>query len=174
MNPVLIKEQLAPASGACDFSVLTLNTFRRVELFASGVTVTTDDTEPRMTFYVAGSEIVTGYRWAVDVGHSGGTSANTGADDAASFIGLCKADATTWGVGNASTEGFDLEMNIWMPGDTALYKMASWRMFHTDPAGLSNRTTGVGVMDNAAAIDGIKLYGDSNLTAGRVKLIGYA
>jgi hypothetical protein len=56
----------APSSNVFAMTGLTLTTYKKLCLEMSGVTVTTDGTDIRLTFYVATVEITgTSYQWQV-------------------------------------------------------------------------------------------------------------
>jgi hypothetical protein len=162
----------APTAGVFDFPSLTLTGYTAIQIVASGVTVTTDGTDPRLTFYVAAAEIVTGYRWGMQSASSGAAGNDDGAPADAN-IRLCSNDAN-WDVGNAAGEAFGCVITVDDPLSTALYKKAFWEVAYTGPTGVTITANGGGIMENAGAIDGLKLSGSSNLTAGKVRVLGLA
>jgi hypothetical protein len=160
----------APTAGAFTFAVLDLSTYKRVRLIIADVTVTTDGTDPRLTFYIGGVEIVAGYAWAYDSISSSSTF-NTDSASGAVAILLTGNDGN-WDVGNAAAESFGAIIDVPHPASVALYKRAFVNSYEIGPTGQSFRNGGVGKLDNAGAIDGFKISGTSNLTAGRVRILG--
>jgi hypothetical protein len=143
----------APSSGVFDFPSLTLTGYKVLRVVISAVTVTTDGTDPRMTFYVGGSEITgTAYRWLTRSVSTSGTGNLDGASGQAS--GLLMGNDANFDIGNASTKSFSAVVTVNAPTDTAI------------------TVSGVFLMENAGAIDGLKVGGTSNLVAGKVRVLG--
>jgi hypothetical protein len=167
----LIDSLNAPTSGVFDFPSLTLTGYKVLRVELSGITVTTDGTDVRLTFYVGGVEITAGYSWIVRSISTSATANPDSATGAASML-LVGNDAN-WDVGNASTEALGGVVSVDSPVSTALYKRASFQIYAVGPTGNAPTTMGVGQMDNAGAITGLKIGGTSNLTAGKVRVLGY-
>jgi hypothetical protein len=161
----------APSSGVFDFPSLTLTGYKVLRVVISAVTVTTDGTDPRMTFYVGGSEITgTAYRWLTRSVSTSGTGNLDGASGQAS--GLLMGNDANFDIGNASTKSFSAVVTVNAPTDTALYKQATVESFGIGPTGNAITVSGVFLMENAGAIDGLKIGGTSNLVAGKVRVLG--
>jgi hypothetical protein len=58
------------------------------------------------------------------------------------------------------------------PTNTSIHKRAMFTSQMLGPTGNVHVQPGVGVMANAGAIDGLKISGTSNLTAGKVIILG--
>jgi hypothetical protein len=161
----------APASNVFDFPSLSLGSYKAVRVWCSGITVTTDATEIELQYYV-GSLVTTGYRYA---GYAVSTSAATdfSADDDHTAIRMTAAGAN-FDVGNASTESLAPSITVDAPASSALYKKAIIDAFNVGPAGNCIGYRVVGLMLNAGAITGLKISGTSNLTAGKVRVLGLA
>jgi hypothetical protein len=162
----------APASNVFDFPSLTLTGLNVLEVLVSGLVVATDDSVVRLTFYVGGSEIVTGYRWGKFSLSSSASALNEG-DVSDPSIAMC-SDNATWGVGNATSEHFNASIVIDQPLSTAFYKRAEIQAALVAPSGNIVITSGVGIMENTGAIQGLKVAATSNITAGKVRILGYA
>lgn len=166
----LISSLDAPTAGVFDFPSPTLTGYTMLWVVCSGITVTDDDSKVRMQFYVSGSAVTTGYRWAAKGVSSSGVTVDDGdASDPSICLG---SDNASWGVGNASTESFSASIFADAPLSTALHKKASFEASIISPAGNSLALSGIGIMENAGAIGGLKIFGSSNLTAGKVRLLG--
>lgn len=159
------------SSGAFDITGLTLTGYKVIRIELSGHTVTTDGTDHKLTFYVSGSEVTgTAYQWATFGQSTGGGGLADSATGAAALL-LVSNDANN-DTGNASTKSLEAEITVMSPADTSLYKIVTFRTTHIGPTGNALDTEGVGIMQNAGAIDGIKISGTSNLTAGKVVVVG--
>jgi hypothetical protein len=163
----------APSSNVFAMTGLTLTTYKKLCLEMSGVTVTTDGTDIRLTFFVSGSEITgTSYQWQVSPASSGNSVDPDELTGAANIL-LVQNNAN-WDVGNAAAKSFSGRVYIDSPASTALHKRTSSHVSAIGPTGNTIVSQGSGVMLNAGAIDGVKLSGTSNLTAGKVRLLGLA
>ncbi len=162
----------APTAGVFDFASLTLTGYILLEVIIAGVTVTTDGTDIKLTFYVSGSEITSGYRWGTRSYASGGTAAETGSTSAAGIFLV--STAAGHDVGNDTNEGFGAIVTVDAPTSTALHKKAHSESAFTDGTGAQRATVVSGNMENAGAITGLKISGTSNLIAGRVRILGLA
>lgn len=170
MSWTTISSLTAPSSGVFDFPSLSLSGYDLLQIVLSGITVTTDGTDIKLTFYKSGGEVVTGYRWAVmGIASSAGVVDDGDASDPGILL---NSDNANWDVGNASTKSFGASVFVPNPNSTALYKMASYQSWIVGPTGSVLHNAGAGVMEDAAAITGIKISGSSNLTAGKVKILG--
>lgn len=162
----------SPSSGTFIFTGLSLSGYSILQIKGYGITVTTDGTDLRFTFYVSSSEVTSGYRWCTQQISSSATANNDGASAQASAL-LVSNDAN-WDVGNASTKAGGFTCTVDRPGSSSLYKRGGFETWATGPTGNVIHTVGTGVMANTGAIDGIKIGGTSNLTAGKVRLLGLA
>jgi hypothetical protein len=169
---VEIDRKNAPASNMFDFSSLTLTGYEVIQVIASGITVTTDATDINLTFYVGGAEQTgaTTYRWLQYASSTGGTG-NLDGDASDPSIRLNSNDAN-FDVGNAAEKAFSSIITIDKPTNTAIHKRAAFVSSMTGPTGNAIVQQGLGVMANAGAIDGLKISGTSNLTAGAVIILG--
>jgi hypothetical protein len=170
MTWTLVHAVDAPASNIFDIPSLTLTGLKVIEIVVAGVVVATDDSIIRLTFYVGGVEIVTGYRWGgLDI--SSGASALDDGDASDPSIVL-NSDNATWGVGNAASEHFNTSIVVDQPISTALYKRCEIRSAAVAPSGNVVVTSGQGLMENTGAIQGFKIAASSNITAGKVRVLG--
>ena len=161
-----------PGSGVFDFPSLTLSGYKVIQVIGTGIAVTTDGTDLKLTFYVGGSEVTSTYQWACFETSTGGSNnTDTGTSQAAVF--LC-SDAANWDVGNAAGKSGGFECTVDAPGDTALHKKVNFRESSVGPTGNAVLTPGCGLMANTGAIDGIKISGTSSFTAGKVRILGLA
>lgn len=169
----VIDSKDAPASNVFDFASLTLTGYSAIQIVCSAITVATDGTDIKLTFYVSGSEVTSGYRWS-----NQSTTSNTGSglDDGSTSAAaiLLVSDNSTWDVGSDTGEGFGCVITVDNPLSTALYKKAGFHCAFTGTTGAVFGNSGVGIMENAGAITGLKISGTSNLTAGKVRVLGIA
>ena len=168
----IISTLTSPTAGVFDFASVDFSTYKVIRVHLSGITVTTDGTDLRLTFYVGGSEVTSGYNWLVRAMSTGGTSNADSAATQASLL-LTSNDAN-WDTGNASTESFGGVVTVDAPASTALHKKAAFEVCHVGPTGNAITSQGMGQMNNAGAITGLKIGGTSNLTAGKVRILGLA
>ena len=162
----------APSGGVFDFPSITFTGYILVEVIISGVTVTTDGTSITLQFYSGGGLITSaGYRWDV-LAETSAAETHDGAT-ASTSIGLTSNNASET-VGNATGEAFNAILLIDVPLSSALTKRYESEIAFTDQAGSVNVGNGVGAMDGTGALEGFKLSGSSNLTAGRVRVLGLA
>jgi hypothetical protein len=167
----VIDSLASPTAGAFDFPALTLTGYKVIRVMMSAITVTTDGTDVRLTFYVGGSEITgTAYRWVVRAVSTSASGSTTQASGAASI--LLVSSASNFDVGNASTKAFAGEITVGDPTNTSRYKHAHSEVFGIGPTGNAIHTSGAGLMENAGAISGLKIGGTSNLVAGKVRVLG--
>jgi hypothetical protein len=168
----LVDSLSSPTAGAFTFPSLTLSSYSTVQIVITGVTVTTDGTDIALTFYVGGVEITATYRWGQA---SGSSAAATNADgDVSDPSILLTSNDPNWDVGNASGEGFGAIVTVDEPTSTALYKKAGYVSVFTGPTGTMIEALGIGIMENTGAINGLKVAGTSSLTAGKVRILGWA
>jgi hypothetical protein len=166
----LIDSKDAPVTGVFDFAALTLTGYTVLEIHCSGLTVTNDATNILLTFYVAGAEITAGYRWGMDTVSSAG--ANNADGDASDPAIMLHSNDANWNVGNAAGEGFDASIRVDAPTSAVLYKRAQFECAFTGPTGVAIGVDGIGLMDNAGAITGLKISGSSALLTGMVHILG--
>lgn len=160
----------SPTSGAFDFPSLTLTGYKVLRVVCSGVTVTTDGTDPAITFYVGGVEQTSNYRW---VGRSTSSSAASNSDSAtAQSSMLLVSNDANFDTGNASTKSFGATITIDDPTNTATYKRALIECWPIGPTGNTFTSVQAGMLENTGAISGLKIKGTSNLTAGKVRVLG--
>lgn len=164
----------APSSNVFAMTGLTLSSYSAIQIVCAGITVATDATDIALTFYVSSSEVTSGYRWGIQgIGHVSG-SASALVDGSTSAAGiLLVSDNANWDVGNAATEHFGCLIEVDQPTGS-LHKRAKFESILVGPTGGELLEYGVGVMENTGAIDGIKISGTSNLTAGKVRVLGIA
>jgi hypothetical protein len=82
--------------------------------------------------------------------------------------------ANDWDGGNAAAKSFGCTITLPTPLSTALHKRVFAEAWQIGPTGNAIGTHVPGIMANAGAITGIKLAGTSNLTAGKVRILGLA
>lgn len=167
-----IDSKTAPSAGVFDFSSLTLTGYEVIQIVCSGITVTTDGTDVALTFYVGGSEIVTGYRWGQQAVAS--TTGNVEDGDASDPSILLNSNNATQDTGNAAGESFSCLITVDAPTSTALHKKAEYETVQSRPDSETEAQLGIGLMENAGAINGLKISGSSALTAGHVRILGLA
>jgi hypothetical protein len=160
----------SPTAGAFTFASLTLTGYKVIQVRGTGITVTTDGTDPRLTLYVSGSEVTSTYTWGTMISSTGGTGNADQASAQASIL-LVSNDAN-WDVGNASTKACGFALTIDAPVSTALHKKVGIDLWAIGPTGNAIAARAIGQMDNAGAITGLKIGGTSNLTAGKVRILG--
>ena len=167
-----IGRQESISGGALTLSGLDLTGLVAVRLIVSGITVTTDDTQLSLRFFIGGSEVsgASDYHWGIR--QMGGTS-TTVRDTADSEIALTP-DGANLGVGNAATKSWSGVVTVWNPTST-LHKLAHIKGVWVDPPGNYRSTTHAGgALQNSGAITGFKVFGSSNLTGGSILLLGVA
>jgi hypothetical protein len=80
-----------------------------------------------------------------------------------------------WDVGNAASEGFGFIATFDSPAPTSLAKADVVRGgLHGGRREPSTRRKGSGAQNGTGAIGGFKVKGTSNLTAGKVRILGLA
>jgi hypothetical protein len=168
----LIDSLDAPSGGTFIFDPLDFTGYSIAQIVLTGITVTTDGTDLVLTFYVGGAEIVTGYRWANTGSLAGGSDIDDG-DTSDPSIRLNSNDAGR-DVGNAAGEGYDCIITVDEPLNTSHYKKARLEAAMTTPTGALLPSLGTGIMENTGAINGLKIAGSSSLTAGKVRILGWA
>lgn len=169
-QPELVASLDAPSAGTFILSGLTLTEYRKVTLEVVGVTVTTDGTDVRLTFYTSGAEVTSGYDCYMHGRSSGGTSNADSVSGGASML-LVSNDAN-WDVGNAAAKSLGATIIIDGPGGTSLRKMMRHHTHCIGPTGNMISYHGGGVSNITGALDGFKVGGTSSLTGGRVRLWG--
>ena len=169
-----ISELTSPSGGVFDFPSLSLGGYALVQMILSGVTVTTDGTDPIVTCYVGGVEQTSGYRWGNQNNHSNTSLA--GLDDGSTAAAgiLLTSNNADWDIGNNANYSFGGLVQFDAPASTALYKKANIEATCNGPSGRINVVSGIGLLENAGAINGFKVAGTSALTGGIVTLLGRA
>lgn len=168
----LVASADSPTAGAFTFDPLDFTGFVIAQIALIGLTVTTDATNILLTFYVGGAEIVTGYRWGHATDIAGGAAAAD--SDTSDTVIVLHSNGAGRNVGNAAGEGFDAIVTVDDPIGTSLHKRARIAAALATTSGALVSQYGVGLMPNTGAIDGIKVAGSSNLTAGKVRILGWA
>jgi hypothetical protein len=162
----------APSSDMFDFPSLDFSGYSVAQVVLSGATVTSDGSSLLVSFYVGGVRIVTGYRFGLTATSSAGTLNNDG--DTSAIHWIPASNDANWTIGNATGEGFDSIITIDAPTSTALYKKAQFYSIATGPTGVVLASHGTALMENAGAIDGLRIAGSSAITAGTVRILGMA
>jgi len=160
----------SPTAGVFTFTSLSLSGYETLQVRMSDITVTTDGTDVRMTFYVGGVEQTSANLWVYYALQSNVAVNPDSAVSQASML-LCSNDSG-YDTGNAALESFAGKVTIWRPTSTALNKLATVECFHINPSSVVIGSFGHTALINAGAIDGIKIGGTSNLTAGKVRILG--
>lgn len=162
----------APSAGAFDFPSITFTGYSVVQIVMSGITVTSDGTSMLFQFYVSSALVTSaGYRWVVRTAQNAAIVGDAGSSQTS--IGLCSNDAGET-VGNDTGEAFNGIITLDNVLSATTSKKMEFEVAMTNPAGSGQFGSGVGVMDGTGAIDGFKLTGSSNLTAGKVRVLGMA
>jgi hypothetical protein len=157
------------ASGTLVLAGYDFSGIAALQIIVSGVTITTDDSTVEMRFYIAGSEISSGYQWELSMGNSAGTTA---APVSASDDSIVLTDTTaTRMLGNVSTEAFGAVITIYDPG-SALHKRCRYTCGYGQAVGEVARIRGSGELANSGALTGVVLMGSTNLTGGTIVLLG--
>jgi hypothetical protein len=156
------------ASGAITVSGLTLTDMVAIRVLLLGLTVTTDDSTVLLRFLVSGSEVSTGYRWALRRNEPAGGATTGSTSD--SSIQLADVTATQ-GVGNASTESFGALLTVPGPA-SSLFKTARGQSTYLQPDASATSAFVGGLLENTGPITGVKVFGSSDLTAGQVIVLG--
>jgi hypothetical protein len=165
------------SSGAITISGLDLSTYVAVQFVISGVITGTNDTTLQAQFSVGGS-LLTGasdYIWVQYVGAAFGSGFREGRgdNDGDTSISLGREGAAAnSNLGNASTEGMWGILTVYDPSGGA-HKLVHQDL-HYAPA---SATAGIDIIGTAkiattSAIDGFKIFGNNNLTAGTVIVLG--
>jgi hypothetical protein len=166
----LITSLSSPTAGAFTFSPLDLTGYDVAMIVMSGIKVTTDGTDIYLTFYVGGSEVVTGYRWGSSAVSSSASNLD-GVDSSDPRINLTNISAN-WDVGNAAAESFGGIVRVDQPVSTSLHKRVGGEVVMVGPTSNTIYHHTHGLMENTGAINGIKIAGSSALTAGSVIILG--
>jgi len=163
----------SPTAGVFDFPSVTWTGYIQFEVIISGVTVTSDDTSLILQFYKS-SALVTGasYRWDLQAATNAATTHD--GNNSVTAIGLTSNNANE-GVGNATGEAFGGVVILDNPLSAALTHKVEHEVAFTNPAGSINAGNGMGCLDGTGvALDGFRISGSSNLTAGKVRVLGLA
>lgn len=159
-----------PTSGTFTFTGLSLSTFKRIRIELIGITVTTDGTDIGIQTSHGSGFVTTGYIQGEDAESSSDTA--NGDQATGLSIGLIVGNDGNWDVGNAATKGAQAQVEIADPGSTSLHKMGCFDTCAQGPTTNVIITIGAFTVANAGAIDGIKVIGTSNITAGKVRIWG--
>lgn len=164
----------APSGGVFDFPSLTLTGYVKVQIVLCGIQTGTDQTDIQATLYVGGVEQTgaTAHRWTV-AGMSQTGSVITDGDTSDPNMRLVSNDVG-WDIGNDTSEGYDGILELDEPNSTVHHKRISFESAHTNHNGNFIAGCGVGVLQNAGAINGLKISGSNAFTAGSVILLGLA
>lgn len=141
-----------------------------VRIFLIGITTGTDDTQVRIQFYVAGTVVTTAYRYGVITTNSATGNGNV-FNQTGTYIALLD-DTAGLALGNASTESFSGIVTIANPSDPVLWTYCTIEGATIIPSGAVCNVRGSGILENAGAVDGIKVLGSSSLTGGKFVAYG--
>ena len=170
-GPTVIAALSAPTSNEFNFSGLSLGSYAKVVLILEDVSVTTDDSSLTLTFLVAGTEVTTGYRYD---NRTYSSSNSTDSQSSAAAAGILLTDNTAnWKIGNGSNKSYSGEVTVFGPGSTAKHKQCRFQSNVIFTSGNMGAIFGGGIMENVGAITGFRIVGSSNITAGKVTLVGH-
>lgn len=167
----IISHLAAPTAGAFTFSGLTLTAYERLEIYLSGITVTTDQSFVQVRFRVGATPTTATHRWAVSSESTSGTiDDNSGSADTEIDV---VANAAAFPVGNVATDALFGVMSVIKPA-AAHERYMSYRGQHGYGNASANVGTEQGVMKitDTDPITSIVVLGSSNLVAGMVTLAG--
>lgn len=167
-----LAEQDAPSSGVFDFPSLSLTDVRVLQVILSGVTVTTDGTRMRATFYIGGSEITgTSYRYAMELNPQDGAA---GATDAgiSQAAGYLHSATSAYQATNATSRSYNGILWVDEPLSTALHKRCRWRASFGSVDNSMVAGVGAFICENTGALEGIKIQGSSAFIGGHCRILG--
>jgi len=166
----LIDSVSAPTSGALALTGLDLSAYTTVRMILSGITVTSDDSEVKLTFYTGGSEVTSGYRFRLQGLSSSGSSDTTDSQSTSAIY--LNSTSANWGVGNAATKSFGGDYTAFGLASSTLHKLVSGQAVAIGPSDSLVTFQSAGALNNAGVVDGVRVSGSSNLTAGSLTLLG--
>lgn len=166
-----IADQLAPASGYFDFQALTLSGYTAVEIIASDLTVTSDQSIIQIVFYKAGPTALTVYGYHNAILTDGATVVEE-SDSAQTEIPLSFFDTATYKVGNAAGEHMGFKLLLAHPTLASKNKHCSFHGAFINSAGAGCRFEGGAMIVDTAAITGFRISGSTDLLSGKVTLVG--
>jgi hypothetical protein len=168
-----IGRQTSVSGGKLTLSGLNLVGYSMVQIILSGITTGTNDTFVKMRFMSGGSEISGAgfYKWG-DCGIPTSGSRHTASsteDDAIVLV----SKTTNNGLDEASTAALSGRILLDNPGSSVLHKRVGYRIVCAKPDGNQLKSFGAGwLQKDATQIDGIVIFGSSNLTGGKVIVLG--
>lgn len=169
-----IQHLSAPTSNQFTFSSLSLGGYQRVLLLVDGAIVGTDGAFLNLTISTGSGFNTSGYRYYHASRSSSGSSDSTAQDTPASgaFIRVLGGASSTWGIGNAATESGSSWITVSNVG-SGLYKTVDFNSSHVAPSGSGVRVFGGGLLEQTAAIDGLRIsVSTGTMTGGKATLYG--
>lgn len=169
----VIQHISSPTSNEITFSSLSLGAYQRVLLLVDGLEVGTDGAFVNMEISTGSGFNTSGYRY-VNFARSSVPATNTASQNtpaSGAFVRLC--GGTSFGLGNASTKSVGLSVEIHNPSSTSLHKLVTVKGSYIGTGGSVIRIGASGLLEQTAAIDGLKIKLDSGtMDAGKATLYG--
>lgn len=162
----------APVGGEFDLQSLSL-AYECLLVLGAGLRVTTDQSWIAMQFRIAGSlqSGASDYDWGL-FGQKNAQVQDDDYDEDADKIMLTLNVTAANSVGNAATEHMGFQAYIFNPNSTSLPKHVITRSQWLDSAGDGWQAGGGARLKSTSAIDGIRIFGQSALTHGRISVFG--
>jgi hypothetical protein len=166
----VIQHLSSPTSDLFSWSGLSLGSYQRVCVMFDDITVGTDGAFITLQLSTGSGFNTAGYRFAGSL-RSSSTATDTEGSESAAHIKI-GGTSSTWGVGNAANETISGRCDIGNLG-SSLYKVIETNASIVAPSGSMTRFIGAGLLEQTAAIDGVRLgVSTGTLTAGKATLYG--
>lgn len=166
----VIAHVASPTSNLITFSGLSVSSYQRLCLMADELVLGTDGDYPILQISTGSGFNTSGYRYGNSLRSSSG-STDTTATESGAHIRIA-GSSSTWGVGNATNETCSLRCDIGCLG-SSLYKVVETNAAFVAPSGSNVRLYGGGILEQTAAIDGVRLgVASGTLTGGKATLYG--
>jgi hypothetical protein len=172
-SPVILGSDSTVSSGILEVTGLTLGDYCKVEVILEDIHFSTAG-YPAMTFYVAGSEVTTGYYWGHrSLSSSGSTDSANGAN--AANIGMADPSSSgPWYPTNGTDVRFGGQVAVIGPGSSGHKPFRFFGISSEGSTGATADIDGGGALRNTGAITGFKIVAAVGaIDAGVLTVIGY-
>lgn len=176
---VLLTSGTLSSASTLDLVLTSYTAYRGFKLMLSGFLPATDNTHLWMRFSSDGGSSFdassSNYEYAVYGGIVGtATILSNSTADGSTNIGLSGSSASTTGIGNASTEGWNGTVELLNLTSSSLYSRLSVSGSYISAAGASVWCFGGGARKAAQDTDAIRvLFSSGNIASGKYALYGY-
>lgn len=161
----------APTTGFFDFQGFDFSTYPVLQIIGSGIRVTSDQSTVQCVFYKSGPTALTVYAYHINILPEA-TTQQEESDTAQTEVPLCSMDSATYKVGNDTAEFLSFKMLLAHPVLSSRFKHLFIESSFVNSAGAACRLDGGAMIKDTAAITGFRIAGSSDLTAGKVWVLG--